>query len=86
VTELPEFKPFMLRGLSYADVLHQMRVTGCAGRRNHWCAPVLVYQGTRLLLDNEDEIHPWKATADDRKATDWEMVDQPKVTEKPHVG
>ena len=71
---LPDFKPFMLRGLTYAEVLQQMRVTGCAGRRNHWCAPVLVYEGSRLELDDDGERQPWTAFADDRKARDWEMV------------
>jgi hypothetical protein len=73
--DMPQLKPLMLRCMTYGDVLRQMRVTGCAGRRNHWCAPVLVYRGTKLLLDDEGEMRPWRANADDRRSSDWEMVD-----------
>lgn len=76
---MPDFAPFMLRCLTYAEVLQQMRVTGCAGRRNHWCAPVIVYEGARLIFDNEDQRDPWKPTREDRKAHDWEMVTKPEA-------
>lgn len=77
MSEMPDLKPFMLRCLTYSEALQAMRHTGCAIRRNHWCAPVLIYEGTRLLLDDEDARHPWKATRDDRTATDWEMTPHP---------
>jgi hypothetical protein len=76
--ECPEFSPIMLRGLTYSQVLQQMRVTGCAGRRHHWCSPVIVYEGAELIFDNEDQVEPWRATAADRRASDWEMTPRPE--------
>jgi hypothetical protein len=69
-----KFEPFMLRCLTYGEALQSMRHTGCAIRRQHWCNPVLVYEGTRLVLDDEGDIRPWKPTGEDRRAVDWEMV------------
>lgn len=74
---LPAFPPIMLRGLRYVEAIQQMRVTGCAIRRNHWCAPILINKGSRFFLDDEGELKPWKALAEDRRASDWEMVERP---------
>lgn len=73
---MPEPKPFMLRGLRYAEAIQQMRLTSCAIRRNHWCAPVVINKGTRFFLDDEGELSPWKALTEDRRAQDWEMVER----------
>lgn len=55
---MPDFKPFMLRGLSYMDALNAAKATGCAIRRNHWCAPVVVWNGSRAMLDDEGQRRP----------------------------
>lgn len=74
---MPELKPLMLRSLFYDEAVRQMKATGCAIRRNHWCAPIVAMRGGKPTLDDEGELQPWKPTAADRKARDWEMVDDP---------
>lgn len=74
---VPQFPPFMLRCLTYSEALQQMRHTGCAIRRQHWCSPVVVYEGTQLIFDNEDQRDLWKPTREDQKARDWEMTPHP---------
>lgn len=76
--ETPDFPPIMLRGLPYSAILRQMRVTGCGGRRPHWCVPMIVYDSGELILDNEGRRHSWVPTPSDKRAADWEMVERPK--------
>lgn len=73
----PDLKPFMLRGLTYVDALNAAKATGCAIRRNHWCAPVVVWNGARAMLDDESELSPFTLAREDRGATDWEMTPHP---------
>jgi hypothetical protein len=75
--ELPEFKPLMLKGLTYPEALVSMRATGCAIRRQHWCAPVVRLIDGKPHLDNEDEVEPFTPTAEDRRAGNWEMSPNP---------
>lgn len=86
---LPDFKPLMLSGLSYDEVIHQMRQTGCAARRLHWCAPLLVMGPRRgLWLDDEGERRQYVPTLSDRACPDWVMVENPaqRAKEAGHGG
>jgi hypothetical protein len=74
---LPAFEPFMLRGLSFEQAMNSMRVTGCAVRRPHWCSPVLVMDGDKVLIDDDGEMSAYRSILDERSATDWEMVERP---------
>lgn len=73
----PPFEPFMLRGLSYAEALQQMRLTDCAVRRDHWCAPVVRLVDGEPMIDDEGDLWPFLLLGDDRRARDWGMVPNP---------
>lgn len=71
----------MLRGLTFAQALASMRATGCAIRRNHWCAPIVRLVDGRPHLDDEGEVEsaPYHPATDDRRAADWEMIPSPEL-------
>ncbi|MDP3853647.1 hypothetical protein [Phenylobacterium sp.] len=73
----PSFDPFMLHGLSYTEALQQMRLTDCAVRRDHWCAPVVRLVDGRPMLDDEGDLSPLLLLGDDRRARDWGMIPNP---------
>lgn len=76
---LPTFEPLMLSGLKYSEAIRQMKETGCALRRPHWCSPVLVYEQERVWFDDEGQCVPWSSAFEDMAATDWMMVPRPEV-------
>lgn len=71
---LPDFEPLMLSALSYGQAIQQMRATGCSVRRPHWCAPVLLIDHDRIVMDDEGELTAWEPTPEDKRARDWSMV------------
>lgn len=75
--QMPTLEPLRLSGLTYAKALKQMRETGCALRRPHWCNPVVVRdKDGSLWMDDEGEREPWSPAGDDDLADDWQMVFQ----------
>lgn len=68
----PDLAPIELWGLTYAQAVEGAK-TGMAMRRPHWCAPVVVWNGRKLVLDDDGEIGPWRSTVSDRKAADWNV-------------
>lgn len=78
--EMPRFAPFMLGGLTWPQAKQQMRLTGCAVRRNHWCAPIVRLIDGKPALDDEGEIvEPiFLPTIEDAKSDDWAMIENPE--------
>lgn len=74
MSEMPELKPLLLSNLPYVQAVNQMRVTGCAIRRPHWCDLVLVWRGDRVMFDDGEELITWEPTREDERARDWLMV------------
>lgn len=78
--EMPTFEPFMLRGLGWGEALDQMKLTGCAVRRQHWCAPIVRLIDGKPHFDDEGEIvEPFKPRASERRSKDWEMIPNPAL-------
>lgn len=71
---MPELKPLLLSNLSYSAAVKQMRLTGCAVRRPHWCDPVLIWWNDRVMMDDGEEFLTWEPTGEDERASDWLMV------------
>jgi hypothetical protein len=77
----PTVEPFMLRGLGWGEALNAMKATGCAVRRNHWCAPIVRLIDGKPHFDDEGEIvEPFTPTVADRRSKDWQMIANPPPT------
>jgi hypothetical protein len=81
MSEMPDLKPLMLAGLTWPQAKQQMRLTGCAVRRNHWCAPIVRLIDGRPALDDEGEIveAEFLPTIEDARADDWSMTENPEA-------
>ncbi len=78
--ELLVFAPLMLTNLKYSEAIRQMKETGCALRRPHWCSPVLVYEQERVWFDDDGQCVSWSSAFEDMAADDWMMVERSPMT------
>lgn len=69
----------MLSGLTWGSAQRAMKATGCAVRRPHWCNPVVVLDASgKPVIDDDGEIHTDWIDNSDRRARDWQMVEDPR--------